>query len=244
MSGPPDRDACSLRLFRIPEFLVAYAHRIASSGTGAVTRSATSILLRPGVAQVFAIDPERFGDHKRYQHLNWRVPMLDLPAILLRGRFDVAWLSVYDVAQRYVPVIRRHSPATRVIVDSTDVNWAREHRGAELADDHFALAGAQHTRGRERAVFQTADLNIAISEPDAPRASSLPRCRAQWFLWSSRSTSESRLTLPTIREATFRTSHCHRDDAHDSAAVLRQAGPAMLAQANSRPQLVLKLSTR
>ncbi len=84
-----------------------------------------------------------------------------------RGRFDVAWLSLYDVAEQYLPLIRGHSPATRIVVDSTDVAWVREHRGALLSGDPAALAAAERTQARERAVFSAADLNVAISAADA-----------------------------------------------------------------------------
>ncbi|MEA2146067.1 MAG: hypothetical protein QOG59_1654, partial [Solirubrobacteraceae bacterium] len=165
---PPDRDACSLRLYRILELLATEGHRITFIGRGALEQERNiAALLAIGVHEVFPVDPERIGAVLGYHRSQWSIPMLDVPGLLERGGFDVAWLSLYDVAEQYLPLIRRHAPATRVIVDSTDIQWLREHRGAELAGDARALAAAQSTRGREAAVYGAADLCVAISEADA-----------------------------------------------------------------------------
>ena len=165
---PPDRDACSLRLCRILELLAAEGHRITFIGRGSLDQDRNiAALLAIGVHEVFPVDPERIGAVLGYPRSQWTIPMLDVPGLLERGDFDIAWLSLYDVAEQYLPLIRRHAPATRIIVDSTDIQWLREHRGAELAGDARALGAAQSTRAREQAVYGAADLCVAISEADA-----------------------------------------------------------------------------
>jgi GT2 family glycosyltransferase/glycosyltransferase involved in cell wall biosynthesis len=164
---PPDRDACSLRLLRIVEQMVAEGHRVtflARGGADQIHNSAR--LLQMGVAEVFPLDAVRLGE--RFPERSWRftIETLDLKWLLDRGNFDVAWLSLYDIAEQYTPLLREHSPATRVVVDSSDIQWIREHRGATLAGDPTAIAAAERTRERERAVYGAADVNVAISEVD------------------------------------------------------------------------------
>ena len=164
---PPDRDACSLRLLRIVEQMVAEGHRVtflARGGADQIDNSAR--LLQMGVAEVFPLDAVRLGE--RFPERGWRftIETLDLKWLLDRGSFDVAWLSLYDIAEQYTPLLRQHSPATRVVVDSSDIQWIREHRGATLAGDPAAIAAAERTRERERAVYGAADVNVAISEVD------------------------------------------------------------------------------
>jgi glycosyltransferase involved in cell wall biosynthesis/GT2 family glycosyltransferase len=164
----PDRDACSLRLYRLVELLVAEGHRISFIGRGSLDQERSiAALLAIGVHEVFPVDPERLGAVLGYQRSQWSIPMLDVPGLLRRGGFDAAWLSLYDVAEQYLPLIRRHAPATRIIVDSSDIQWLREHRGAEIGGDTVALAAAQATHAREQAVYGAADLCVAISEADA-----------------------------------------------------------------------------
>lgn len=164
----PDRDACSLRLYRIIELLAADGHRITFLGRGGLRQERyVAKLLALGVEAVHPVDPERFGAIHGWPTSQWSIPMLDVAGLLAEEEFDVAWLSLYDVAEQYLPLIRRHAPATRVIVDSSDIQWLRQHRGAELAGDEVALAAAQRTREREAAVYAAADLCVAISPADA-----------------------------------------------------------------------------
>ena len=165
---PPDRDACSLRLLRIVEQMVAEGHRVTFLARGGADQPYnTARLLQMGVAEVFPLDAVRLSERFPERGWHWTIEMLDLKWLLDRGKFDVAWLSLYDIAEQYAPLIRRHSPATRIVVDSTDIGWIREHRGATLSGDPTAIAAAERTRERERAVYGAADINVAISEVDA-----------------------------------------------------------------------------
>jgi glycosyltransferase involved in cell wall biosynthesis len=165
---PPDRDACSLRLFRILELLAAEGHLITFIGRGGAAQERnTALLLRMGVQEVFPIDPERLAQHLGRGDLGRPIPVVDFEGSLTKGCFDVALLSGYDVAEQYLGLIRRYSPATRIVIDASDVQWVREHRGATISGDPAALAGAERTRERERAVYGAADGLVAISEVDA-----------------------------------------------------------------------------
>ena len=164
---PPDRDACSLRLLRIVEQMVAEGHRVTFLARGGGDQFHNSArLLQMGVAEVFPLDAVRLGERFPERGWRWTIETLDLKWLLDRGNFDVAWLSLYDIAEQYTPLIRQHSPATQVVVDSSDIQWIREHRGATLSGDPTAIAAAERTRDRERAVYGAADVNVAISEVD------------------------------------------------------------------------------
>jgi glycosyltransferase involved in cell wall biosynthesis/GT2 family glycosyltransferase len=165
---PPDRDACSLRLLRIVEQMIAEGHRVTFLARGGGDQFHNSArLLQMGVAEVFPLDAVRLGERFPERGWRWTIETLDLKWLLDRGNFDVAWLSLYDIAEQYTPLIRRHSPNTKIVVDSSDIQWIREHRGATLAGDPVAIAAAERTRERERAVYGAADVNVAISEVDA-----------------------------------------------------------------------------
>jgi hypothetical protein len=160
----PDRDAGSLRLFRLLEILAAEGHEITYVARECVSQERAVARLAGLGVEVFPSDPERM------RALGAPIPPggdLDFTGIVTRGRFDVALLSFYGVAEQYLPLIRAHSPLTRIVIDSVDVHHVRERRGAELSGDPTQLAVAEHTRRREQAIYSAADALVAVSEQDA-----------------------------------------------------------------------------
>jgi glycosyltransferase involved in cell wall biosynthesis/GT2 family glycosyltransferase len=158
-----DRHSGSLRLFRLLELLAHDGH-------------AVTFLARRGVGQErYVAELTALGidvhpvDRARLRELGAHLPgpELDFGELCANGRFDVAVLSFYDLAEQYLPLLRRHSPLTRIVVDTVDVHHVRERRGAELSGDPLRLAAAERTREREQAVYGAADALIAVSEDDA-----------------------------------------------------------------------------
>jgi GT2 family glycosyltransferase/glycosyltransferase involved in cell wall biosynthesis len=158
-----DRNAGSLRLRRLLELMVADGHRVTFVGRGGVGQERYAEELRALGIEVHPVDAQRL----RARGLAVRGVGIDLPALLRRGRFDLAWLSFYDVAEDYLGEIRAASPATRIVVDTVDVHHVRERRGAELSGDPAALAAADRTRAREAAIYGAADGLVAVSDDDA-----------------------------------------------------------------------------
>lgn len=158
-----DRNAGSLRLRRVLELMVADGHRVTFVGRAGVGQERYAAELRALGIEVHPVDAQRL----RARGVNVRGVGIDLPALLRRGRFDLAWLSFYDVAEDYLGEIRAFSPATRIAIDTVDVHHLRERRGAELSGDAAALAAADRTRAREAAVYGAADALIAVSDDDA-----------------------------------------------------------------------------
>jgi GT2 family glycosyltransferase/glycosyltransferase involved in cell wall biosynthesis len=159
---PQNRDAGSLRLFRILELLVEDGHQVTLVGRAGIRQElATAELAALGI-NVFPID------RARVRQLGAQIsgPDLDLTALLSDERFDVALLSFYDVAEQYLPLIRSLSPLTRVAIDTVDVHYVRERRAAQLSGDPMALASAERTRVREQAIYGAADALVAVSDVD------------------------------------------------------------------------------
>ncbi len=170
-----DQGSLSLRLWRMLELLAADGHSVTLLARGGHNQERYALELEGLGIEVVRGDPVRSAERGR------RIPgvPLDVPALLRAGHFDVALISLFEVAEQYLPLLRTHSPATRVIVDSVDVHWLREQRGAELSGDPGQIAAAERTRVRETAVYQAADALIAVSEPDlqalADMAPEVPR---------------------------------------------------------------------
>jgi glycosyltransferase involved in cell wall biosynthesis len=86
--------------------------------------------------------------------------------------FDIALLAFWPVAELYLPVIRRHSPQTRVLVDSVDLHFLREARhslsptaeagAASLLDDD---SGSRFVG--ELNTYASADAVLTVSEKEA-----------------------------------------------------------------------------
>lgn len=159
----PDRHAGSLRLWRLLEVLVADGHAVTFLARAGLGQEAYAAELTALGVKVLPVDPRRL--------ITAGVPLpgtsFDFVELMREGRFDVAWLSFYDIAEEYLPEIRLASPATRVIVDTVDVHWVRESRGAELSGDPAQLIAAQRTRDREQRIYTQADALVAVTDDDA-----------------------------------------------------------------------------
>jgi GT2 family glycosyltransferase/glycosyltransferase involved in cell wall biosynthesis len=158
-----DRHSGSLRLFRLLELLAAEGHAITFLARCGIGQERYTAQLTALGIDVLPLDRARL----RERGMRVAGPDLDFAELCARGRFDVALLSFYELAEQYLPLLRRCSPLTRVVVDTVDVHWVRERRGAELSGDRRALAAAERTRERERAVYSAADALVAVSEEDA-----------------------------------------------------------------------------
>jgi glycosyltransferase involved in cell wall biosynthesis len=164
IAPPADRDAGSLRQLRLIELLRADGHDVALvARDGAEPGQHEAALALEGLGvEVTLGDPERSLPAQRAGR-----PALDLEALLRRVRPDVIWLSFFDVAETYLPLLRRWAPGARLVVDTVDVHWVREARAAETAGDPALADAAIRTRDREAAAYGAADGLIAVSADDA-----------------------------------------------------------------------------
>jgi O-antigen biosynthesis protein len=159
----PDRNSLSVRLHNLLSLMVLEGH--------AVTLLARSA---PPDQERYALELERLGievirgDPVRAAEAGWPAtgPELDIASLLREGGWDVAWLSEVRCTEQYAPYVRALAPCARIVSDTGDVAWVREHRGAMLSGSPVALAAAERTRERELAAYRSADALIAVSDAD------------------------------------------------------------------------------
>ena len=166
-----DLNAASLRLFRIVALMVEAGHQVTVIGRdpfpAASNRSATAQLRKLGVERVLPHEAAYDVQGFRSSPPIGAYPSGGFEGLVRQERFDIVWMSYHWVAAYYLPKIRPVSPATRLIVDSVDLHWLRERRGAGLTGDEGALVHADRTRRLEQAIYSAADANVAVSEVDA-----------------------------------------------------------------------------
>lgn len=146
----PDRDAGSLRMRNVLELLVDegfVVHFIADNLVG--SEPYTEDLQRLGIEVVHGpVDP--------FDVLRSLGP--DLSLVLL-SRPGVAW--------RYLPWAREHCPDVPVVFDMVDAHGLRERRRAATSNHAGVERAAEAWDRMERALAQSADLTIAVSDADA-----------------------------------------------------------------------------
>ncbi|MGA3112940.1 MAG: glycosyltransferase [Syntrophobacteraceae bacterium] len=160
-----DRASGSFRLFQIIKLLRQSGHRVTfiSRTPGSWANPALYItkLEKLGV-RVFPVDPKRVFE-------KWGVKPaiedINLDRILREGSFDVAYLYFYYLADQYISEIRTRSPGTHIVVDSVDLHFLREERGAALCNPEM-INQVSETKRAELGVYRRADTVITVSEAD------------------------------------------------------------------------------
>src|SRR4029453_18976663 len=91
--------------------------------------------------------------------------------VLRVGRFDLALFAFWHVAEELIPLIRRESPATRVLVDSVDLHFLRKARqtflGAESRVPRALSPAVAGEMARELNVYAAADGGLTVSQKEA-----------------------------------------------------------------------------
>ena len=147
----PDRDSASLRLVNLIRLLHQEgAHVVVLAAEHAAPSSSLADLRRMGVEV-------------------WSGGASARPAAWLAThgpRFAVAMACRHELAQRMLPLLRRHAPQTRMVLDTVDLHYLRESRAAELADSASMRHTAVRTRHAELATIQASDLTLVVSEAE------------------------------------------------------------------------------
>lgn len=115
------------------------------------------------------------------------------------GSFDLCYLHRFDVAERCLPVLRYHAPATTILFNNADMHFLRAQRALELGVGSLNEAQIAAIERRELAVSSAADCTILCNTaeqailrahiPDAvthflpwviePRVGDIPSMRAR-----------------------------------------------------------------
>ncbi len=77
--------------------------------------------------------------------------------ILHERKFDYALIEFWDTAEFFMPLLRKFSPATEIIVDTIDLHYVRELREAEINRDTVMQELALGTKASELEVYSQAD---------------------------------------------------------------------------------------
>lgn len=78
---------------------------------------------------------------------------------------SLAWLSFFDIAEEYLPVIRKISTMP-IVIDTVDVHSLRLFRNASVKMDNEIRIYANEIKNREAKIYAAADALIGVTEPD------------------------------------------------------------------------------
>jgi glycosyltransferase involved in cell wall biosynthesis len=113
----------------------------------------------PGVAERRHADRLRRMGVPAYAGFGW------VERLLRSASFDLALISYWEPAALLVPLVRRHSPRTRVVVNTIDLHFLRDARRS-LAQQ-VALDGAFGARAsKELNAYSQADAVLAVSDKE------------------------------------------------------------------------------
>lgn len=87
--------------------------------------------------------------------------------LLKQGDYSLAIISGYKNIAVYLPLIRKHSPATKIALDTVDVHFLREQRKANLYGSDHLHETATQIKEMELTMCKEADALIAVTEEDA-----------------------------------------------------------------------------
>lgn len=161
----PDRDSGSLRLLNLMRML-------REEGAHVVFIPADQ-----SHAGQYTVDLQTLGVEV------WYAPFLpSLPAWLRKHgqRFDSVLVCRHYVMREVMPLLRRYAPQARVILDTVDLHYLREQRGAELTNDPARARAAMRTRRSELDVIARSDATFVVSEVERDLlAEALPDSRVE-----------------------------------------------------------------
>jgi O-antigen biosynthesis protein len=161
-----DRSSGSHRLWEMLRALVRDGHQVTLLAVANTEAERYVPQLEALGVQVLAGDRQAFSDMFGVPVARVGLPTFDFPAFVKSNRFDLALISFYTSAAYYMPLLRKWSPDTEVVVDTVDIHWVRERRAAELNGDVDAKAQAEETYRRELATYRQADRLIAITNDE------------------------------------------------------------------------------
>ncbi len=158
-----DRAAGSLHLFNILKILRKMNFHV----TFVSGRESLESVYKP-ILQDLGIETYA-GDHDAMVHLGFATPYkkIDYAKLFQEREFDIALIDFWHHAEYYLPVVRKYSPQTTVvIIDTEDIHYVRELREAEIKGDDKLKLQAIANKEREVAVYEKADRLWVVTEED------------------------------------------------------------------------------
>jgi glycosyltransferase involved in cell wall biosynthesis len=130
-------------------------------------------LVDDGWHVTFAADSlgnERYARQLQQKGVRTVVGAERIEDLVKAGDFDLALIFFWQIAERYIPLLRRHSPRARIVVDSIDLHFLRVARGAFLDSPPGAFAlceGEGEMFVRELNAYSAADAVLTVSHKEA-----------------------------------------------------------------------------
>ena len=158
-----DRASGSLRLFQILKILKQVDYHVTFiARNGSMEDRYRPILENMGI-EVYAWDVRAMrAVGYRVDH----VPPINYDLLFQERPFDYVIINFWYLAEYYVPLIRRLSPSTKIIVDTVDIHFVREIREAELKESPDLKRKALNNKQREIAIYKKADRLWVVTEND------------------------------------------------------------------------------
>jgi glycosyltransferase involved in cell wall biosynthesis len=160
-----DRASGSLRLFQILKSLIRMNYHVTFIARDGVHADRYLPILQDLGIETYAEDPSAL----QHAGANVIAPYLDLEKILTEKAYKIIILDFWNLAEYYLPLVRKYSPSSKVIVDSVDIHFLREIREAELKGDEKLKARALQNKEREIAIYGKAD-RVWVVTPDDKKA--------------------------------------------------------------------------
>jgi GT2 family glycosyltransferase len=89
-------------------------------------------------------------------------------------------LCRHTVAGQYAALVRRHAPRARLVFDTVDLHFLREHRAAEVASNPVLARQASASRRSELALIERSDATLVVSVHERDLlAAMLPKARVE-----------------------------------------------------------------
>ena len=144
----PDRDSGSLRMFQILKLLHQLGHRVTF-----IPDNLADIPPYTGELQKRGIEVYHHPYIKSVREY----------LVAHGSKFDVVLLSRCDFAGKHILDVRLHAPQSRIIFDTVDLHFLREHREAQLTGDPEARFKAEEKQRLEHALIERADETWVVS---------------------------------------------------------------------------------
>ncbi len=158
-----DRSSGEHRSFELLKLLARAGHQVTFLARNGEFQQRYKLELQRIGIETFATGAERPGVRDYGPH----TLTFDFDKFLQERQFTLAILARYEVAQIYLPLIRKHSVRLPVVVDTVDVHFLRAARKATLYAKEDMHRTADEMKDSELLMYRLADGVIAVSEEDA-----------------------------------------------------------------------------
>lgn len=158
-----DRASGSLRIFHILKILKEMKFHISFiARDGSMEDYYRPILENMGI-EVYAGDPLVM---KAAGYIIDSKKNIPYETLLKERKYEYALIEFWHVAEYYLPIIRKYSPETKIIIDTVDIHFVREIREAELKKDRVLKNKAQLNKEKEITIYRKTDRLWVVTEND------------------------------------------------------------------------------